>query len=133
LFVLDPNQFNVNEAWLVFQLNDTPINTAQDGSFNAVCLMDAASCFILATAMVPTKQHEPSELEAKRLFKTAWGHKRQFPSKLFVPAGKFEATLPVQAARHGVSVFAVPERELSVFTTEARQGFKEHVTNGRAR
>ena len=73
--MLDPNQFNVNDAWLVFQLNDRPINTERDGSFNAVCLMDAASCFILATAMVPVQHNEPSELEVRRLFKTAWGHK----------------------------------------------------------
>ena len=57
--MLDPNQFNVNDAWLVFRLNDAPINTERDGSFNAVCLMDAASCFILATAMVPAQLREP--------------------------------------------------------------------------
>jgi hypothetical protein len=69
--VLDPNQFNVNDAWLVFQLNDTPIRTEQDGSFNAVCFMDAASGFILATTMVSVQYDEPSELEVRRLFKTA--------------------------------------------------------------
>jgi hypothetical protein len=130
--VLDPNQFNLNDAWLVFQLNDAPINTEKDGSFKAVCLMDAASCFILATAMVPAQYCEPSELEVKRLFKTAWAHKRQFPSKLFVPVGQFDTTFPAQAERNGISVVTVAERELSAFTDEATQGFKEHVQQAHA-
>jgi hypothetical protein len=125
--VLEPNQFNVNDAWLIFQLNDSPINTEIDGSFNAVCLMDAASCFVLATTMVSAHHNEPSELEAARLFRTAWDHKRQFPAELFVPAGQFETVIPAQAERHGVSVVTVPEGELSAFTDEAREGFKEHV------
>ena len=45
--VLHPVQFQVNEAWIVFQLNETPIHTEQEGSFNCLCLMDAASCFLL--------------------------------------------------------------------------------------
>ncbi len=130
--MLDPNQFNVNDAWLVFRLNDAPINTERDGSFNAVCLMDAASCFILATAMVPAQHREPSELEVKRLFKTAWAQKRQFPSKLFVPVGQFDTAFPAQAERNGVSIVTVAESELSAFTDEARQGFKEHVQQARA-
>lgn len=125
--MLDPNQFNVNEAWLVFQLNETPIRTERDGSFNAVCLMDAASCFILATSMVLTQDDEPSELEVRRLLKTAWDHNRQFPTTLFVPSGQFESILPAQAERHGVSVVTVPESDLLMFTGEARQGFREHV------
>ena len=28
--MLEPNQFNVNDAWLIFQLNDGPINTERD-------------------------------------------------------------------------------------------------------
>jgi hypothetical protein len=131
--VLEPNQFNVNDAWLIFQLNDGPIDTERDGSFNAVCLMDAASCFILATTMVSAQHCEPSELEAARLFKTAWGHKRQFPAKLFVPAGQFETVVPAQAERCGVSVVTVPEGQLSAFTDEAREGFKEHVQQGHVR
>lgn len=131
--MLDLNQFDVNDAWLVFQLNDAPINTERDGSFNAVCLMDAASCFILATAMVSAQHREPSELELRRLFKNAWSHKRQFPSTLILPIGQFDTAFPAQAERNGISIITVAESELSVFTDEARQGFKEHVQQAHAR
>lgn len=125
--MLDPNQFSVNEAWIVFQINDTPINTERDGSFNAVCLMDAASLFILVTDMVSTELDEPSEFEVKRLLKTAWEHKRQYPVTLFVPRGQFETVFPAQAERNGISVVSIPESELAVFTGEAKQSFKRHV------
>ena len=55
--LLHPNQFQLNEAWIAFQLNDAPIETEQDGSFNCIALMDAASCFILGNAMVQTDRH----------------------------------------------------------------------------
>lgn len=124
---MGPDQFNVNEAWLVFQLNEMPIRTEQDGSFNAICLMDAASLFILSTQMVATQHDEPSEFEVRSLFKAAWGHKQQFPAKLFRSSGQFEMIVPAQAKRHGIAVVPVPAHELAPFTREARQGFREHV------
>ena len=132
LSVLNPDQFDVNEAWLVFQLNDALIRTERDGSFNAVCLMDAASCFILATAMVPADHRGPSELETRRLLKTAWDHERQYPSTLFVPTGPFDEAFRAQADRDGISVVTVAESQLWAFTEEARRGFNEHVRRPRA-
>ncbi len=44
--MLRPNQFEVNEAWIVFRLNNAPIRIEHEGSFNCIALMDAASCFI---------------------------------------------------------------------------------------
>jgi hypothetical protein len=57
--VLHPNQFQVNEAWIVFRLNETPIHTEQEGSFNCICLMDAASCFLLGSELIPSAEEEP--------------------------------------------------------------------------
>lgn len=124
---MHPNQFQINEAWIAFQLNDAPIETAQDGSFNTVCLMDAASCFILGNAMVPAEAAEPSQSDARRLLETAWGHKQEFATTLFVPAGQFQTIVPAEAKRHGISVVPVQENQLLVFIGEARQGFRDHV------
>ena len=131
--MLHPNQFEVNEAWIAFQLNDEPIETEQDGSFNSVCLMDAASCFILGTAMVAAQEPEPRQLDARRLLKTAWEHKKKFATTLFVPKGQFQSVLPAEAKRHRISVVSVPESQLMVFIGEARQGFREHVQGIRSR
>lgn len=124
--MLHPNQFQVNEAWIAFQLNNAPIRTERDGSFNSVALMDAASCFILGMVIVPVHETEPSRLEAKRLLKMGWEHKKQYPAKLFVPAGQFPAALPAEAKRKRISVVPMVESQLLAFIGEARQGFREH-------
>ncbi len=130
--MLEPSQFKVNEAWVVFQLNDSPIRTEQDGNFNCVALMDAASGFILGTAFVSASDSEPSDFEARRLFKAGWAHKKQHPVTLFIPKGQFQAIVPAEAARHGITVVSVHESELSAFTNDARKGFREHVQGRRA-
>lgn len=130
--MLEPGQFKANEAWVVFQLNDSPIRTEQDGDFNCVALMDAASGFILGTAFVSASNAEPSAFEARRLFKAGWAHAKQYPITLFTPKGQFQTTLPAEAARHGITVVFVHESQLSAFTNDAREGFREHVQGGRA-
>ena len=124
---LHPNQFQVNEAWIAFQLNDDPVETEQDGLFDVVCLMDAASCFIFGTAFVRAGESDPSEFDARRLLKAGWTHKKQFPSTLLLPKGQFQTTLPAEAKRQKVSVESVPEGQLMVFIGEAREGFREHL------
>ena len=128
--MLHPNQFQVNEAWIAFQLNDEPIHTEQDGSFNCIGLMDAASCFILGTELVPVNEREPSQLQTRRLLKAGWAHKKRLPVTLFVPKGQFQDVIPTEAKRQGVSVVPVPETQLLVFIGEARQGYREHVQVG---
>jgi hypothetical protein len=84
--VLHPNQFQVNEAWIAFQLNDEPIHTEQDGSFNCVALMDAASCLILGSELVPLDESEPSQSNARRLLKEGW---KQCPARRGEESGHF--------------------------------------------
>jgi hypothetical protein len=130
--MLHPNQFEVNEAWIVFQLNEAPVRTDRDGAFNCIALMDAASCFIFDMVMVAVGKSEPSRVEVRRLFKKAWGAKRQYPHTLLVPAGRFQSVLPAEAERQGISVVPVHESQLLVFIGEAQQGFKEHLQSGGA-
>jgi hypothetical protein len=125
--MLHPSQFEVNEAWIAFQLNDAPIQTAQDGAFNCVSLMDAASCYILGMTLVPAKNQEPSKLEVRRILKKAWELKKQYPHTLFVPRGRFQSILPAEATREHICVVPVEESELALLIGEARQGFKEYA------
>lgn len=128
--MLHPSQFQVNEAWIAFQLNGAPIRTERDGLFNCVALMDAASCFIFGMVMVPMDESEPSKLETRRLLKIGWAHKKQYPSKLFVPTGRFPTILPAEAERQHISVAPVLDSQLLVFIGEARQGFRERFESG---
>ncbi len=68
---LHPNQFQVNEAWIAFQLNDGPIQTKADGDFNCIALMDAASLFIFTVGHVPINAVDISKLESRSMLKQA--------------------------------------------------------------
>lgn len=128
--VLHPDQFQVNDAWIAFQLNDAPIETIRDGSFNCIALMDAASCFILGNAFVATTAASPSPVELRRLLRTGREHAGQYPRTLFLPKGQIEAALTAEAVRHGIAVIPVDESQLVTFIGEARQGFREFLRRG---
>jgi hypothetical protein len=123
--VLHPNQFEVNEAWIAFKLNERPIHTERDGDFNFFALMDAASCFILSSAPVAAKSAEPGKLDSRRLLKQGQAHKRQWPKTLFVPSEQPATLLVAEAEGLGIGVVRVAEDQLLPFIGEARQGFKE--------
>ena len=128
-----PNQFFVNEAWIVFKLNDGPIHTAVDGDFDFIAVMDAASCFIVSSAPVPADVGEPTKMEAKRLLKEGQSHKKELPKTLFIPTNQPAHYLAVEAERQGITVVRVPEHQLMVFIGEAREGFREHFAVERGR
>ena len=128
--MLHPNQFQVNETWIVFKLNDAPIATGQDGDFNFIALMDAASCFILSSTPIPALAAEPSKMEAKRLLKEGQAHKQELPKTIFIPSALPAKILAAEAERQGINVVRVPENQLRPFIGEARQVFRERFGGG---
>jgi hypothetical protein len=127
--MLHPQQFEVNEAWIAFRLNNAPVRTELDGDFNCIALMDAASCFILGTEFVPVTVAEPTQAQLRRLFKTAQRHKQQLPKTLLVPREDIADLMTREAADQNIDVVRVPESELLIFIGEARQGFAERFRN----
>ena len=127
--MLHPQQFEVNEAWIAFRLNNAPVRTELDGDFNCIALMDAASCFILGTEFVPVTVAEPAQAQLRRLFKTAQRHKQQLPKTLLVPREDVADLMTREAAHQNIDVVRVPESELLIFIGEARQGFAERFRN----
>jgi hypothetical protein len=125
--VLHPNQFQVNEAWIIFKLNDEPIHTELDGDFNFLALMDAASCFILSYAPVAAIVEEPTQIESRRLLNEDKAHKMQLPKTLFVPIELHAQFLVAEAERIGIKVIRVEEHQLLIFIGEAKEGFRERL------
>ena len=128
--MIDPGQYQVNEAWIAFQLNDIPVFTEADGAFNVIALMDAASGYMLGTEFVPVESEEPSQLDSNRLLKNGKSQSKQFPNTLYIPENQVADILSLEAERRGIAVLRVPEEQLLVFISEAREGFKEHVSRG---
>lgn len=129
--MLEPGQFEVNEAWIIFQLNDAPISTEADGDFNVLCLMDAASCYILGNEFVPASLAGPSESVAERLIETGRSQAKMLPQKCLLSLALESSQLSNLSERIGVEVSCVPDDQLSPFISEAREGFQAHIGGGR--
>ena len=123
--MLHPNPFAVNEAWIAFQLNDVPIRTEQDDTFNCLALMDAASCFILGTEFVAASEEDAPQLEIRRLVTKGKSHGNRLPKTLLLAREHAGVSIEREAARQKIAVVRVPESELLVFIGEARDGFRE--------
>lgn len=123
--VLHPNQFQVNEAWIAFRLNDAPIHTRDKGDFNCVALMDAYSCFILTSIFVSIEVGHPSDVEAQQLLADGFAHKQQMPRTLFISSYLSANNLALEARNHDINIIRVPEQELMVFIADAQEGFRE--------
>jgi hypothetical protein len=123
--MLHPNQFEVNEAWIAFRLNGTPVRTERDGDFNCLALMDAASCFILGSEFIPVTAAEPTRAQFRRLLKNAQRHKEQLPKTLFIARDDTADLMTREATHQNIEVVRVAESELLIFVGEARQGFAE--------
>jgi hypothetical protein len=123
--MLHPKQFEVNEAWIAFRINNAPIRTELDGDLNCIALMDAASCFILSSEFIPVTAEEPTQDDLRRLLENAQRHKQQLPRTLFVLDGEVTDLLTREATQQNIDVVRVSESELLIFIGEARQGFAE--------
>lgn len=123
--VLHPEQFEVNEAWIAFRLNGSPVRTEFDGDFHCIALMDAASCFILCTQFIGVAKLEPTTAQFRKLLKEAAAHKKQLPKTLLIARGDTADMMTREAMRQGIEVVRVPDGELHLFIGEAREGFAE--------
>ena len=64
---IDPTEHAPNESWLLFQLNDFPVRTEQDGDFNVLAIMDVAMGIILGMEFMGLTEIEPSEFTSRKL------------------------------------------------------------------
>jgi hypothetical protein len=124
--MIHPNQFEVNEAWVAFRLNRVPICTEEDGDFNCIAIMDAASLFILSSELIPVSASGPTQLLFHHLVESAQRHNQQLPEKLILSKGEFPDETMLQAEEQGMEVISVSENQLLIFTREARDAFAEH-------
>lgn len=123
--MLHPQKFEVNQAWIAFRLNGTPVRTERDGDFNCIALMDAASCFILGSQLIPVTAVEPTRAQFRRLLKNAQRHIEQLPNTLFIAREDIADLMTREATHRNINVVRVAESELLVFIGEARQAFAE--------
>lgn len=119
-----PRDYAVNEAWIVFCLNETPVETELDGAADIVCLMDAASCYVLGHELVSAESAEVPAPAAARLLETGRAAANGLPGKLLLSSGLGTAQFAGLAAEAGIDVERVPDKDLAAFLSQVRQGFR---------
>ncbi|MDT8429371.1 MAG: hypothetical protein RQ757_11450 [Pseudomonadales bacterium] len=128
---IDPSHFSQNEAWLLFQLNDVPVQTEADGDFNAIAIMEVTTGVILGMELVPVTMASMPEFLTRKLLAGAEGQAGSRPQKLFVAPEEGSDELVKVATAMKIEVESVPPDDLSAITREAREGFAAHVKGGK--
>ena len=129
--VFEPARFKPNEAWILFRLNDAPVMTERDGDFNVLCLMDAASCYILGSEFVPVLDSVLPLAVADRLLEIGQDRANCLPDKLFLSAELESGECSSEQHVQGIELVLVDDRELDPIVAEAKQSFQEHIGGGR--
>jgi hypothetical protein len=123
---LQPSQFKVNQAWILFQLSRNPITTERDGPAICFGLMDAASCFMLSGTFFPgTDGNALSKNNVQELLRKGWEYKKEYPEKLLVVKELLTAEIEAQTRTQGIDVTGVSESELKSVIGEAQQEFRK--------
>lgn len=128
--MLDPSQFEPDQAWIVFQLNEKPILTKRDGAFDCIVVMDAASGFIYCSTLFGVDEGQPSQFVSRRALKDAFERCGRWPREVIV-ASELRADIFCQEIpRKDIKVSRHSEEALWPFIGEAKSGFRERVERG---
>jgi len=125
-----PERLEINEAWVAFKLNTSPIFTEADGDFNVFSLMDVASGFILSMAFVPVQAASLTAEEVGRWMEEAHAHENEWPKLLLIQSTPAADGMIGKAEGLGISVRVVPESQLDIFVRDAKEGFNERFGSG---
>ena len=127
---ISQQQFAQNEAWILFRLNNAPVETRADGDFHIYAIMDVATGLIHDMVFSPLNADELSEFEAKKLLSSAQANVASLPKQLFVDSARPHGRVKRAASNLGIKITLEHGQRLDPITEEARIGFAAHVARG---
>lgn len=121
--MFDPNQFQVNEAWIAFQVNEEFL-FVQGEPYDIHLLMDAASGYVLGHVLYRVVDGAPQQKDIEDLFRRAWEAKRQWAEKLIIAnRAPADETFRKQAEMKGISVQIVSSKDLEPIIAPLKESF----------
>lgn len=127
---VNPQNFTENEAWILFRLNEAPIETKADGAFQVYAIMDVATGLIHGMEFLPSSSAELSEFEVKKLLNSSRAQAGSLPRQLFVDAARKFGRAKLAAASLGIRLTPEDGASLDSITEEARVGFAARFGTG---
>ena len=118
-----PDQFRVNEAWIIIRVNDEFL-FIEDEPHDVYVLMDACSLYAFGYMLSCVADETPNEKDVKALFEKAWSAKKQWAEGLIVTENSIaESVFRKQAQKNGLSVEIVPLADLEPIVGSLRELF----------
>lgn len=124
---MHPRDFEVNQTWLAFRVNQRPI-LAEGQALDLFILQDAASMFIFGNAFAAHEDEAPSEEDVSALLHDAWAKQHVWPGEL-VLAGKPSRSnaFAVVARQLDIPVRSVPEAQMSFYIKDVQASLEEFL------
>ena len=120
---LNPDDFEVNEAWIAVRVNDSYF-FVQKEPYDVYVLMDAASTYVFGHLLSSVRDKAPPIMDVEALFRNAWNVKRQWPEKLIVPEDDTaENVFRMQAEKNRLLFETVPLSELALIIGPLKEMF----------
>ncbi len=120
-----PDQFEVNEVWIVIRINEDFLFVKED-PYDMFVLMDAASAYVLGFVFSKVVAEAPTVKDVEELFKKAWGAKRQWAKKLIVTDESVASNVFIQEAeKNGIPFVIVPISDLSSIVEPLKESFEK--------
>ena len=121
--MLTPDQFRVNEAWIVIRVNEEFL-FVKDEPYDIYVLIDAASTYVFGHVLARVVDEAPKKKDVEALFKNAWKAKKQWAKQLIITEhSKADAVFRTQAERIGLSIKVVPLSELEPIVGPLKESF----------
>lgn len=120
-----PDQFEVNEVWIVIRINEDFLFVKED-PYDMFVLMDAASAYVLGFVFSKVVAEAPTVKDVEELFNKAWGAKRQWAKKLIVTDESVASNVFIQEAeKNGIPFVIVPISDLSSIVEPLKESFEK--------
>ena len=127
---MHPSDFQVNQTWLAYRINQTPL-FAEGKAIDLYVLQDAASMFLFGNAFAPHGEDFPPLKDVKKLMASAHAKKNEWPSELVLP-GKHASSnsFAKVAADNGIALRSVPESQMSFYIKDTQESYEEFLGRG---
>ena len=125
--MLTPDQFKVNDAWIVLRVNESFI-FVQDEPYDIYVLIDAASTYVLGHMLARVTDDIPKEKDVEILFQDAWEVKSEWPKKLIAIENDSAGNVfQREAQKNGLSFETHPLSELSPIVGPLKESFAANL------
>lgn len=118
-----PDQFRVNEAWIVIRVNEAFL-FVKDDPYDIYVLMDAASAYVLGHVLLRVADEAPRAEDVEALFTKAWKAKNQWAERLMLTEDSVaQDAFRRRAEKNGLAVEIVSLSDLDPIVGPLRESF----------